>query len=80
VLLITSGVVLPIGIYPPWLAIIARALPFTAAIELVRSTGWNVPLLARELAVSALWLALGLLLGKHVMAQIRKGNRSPEVW
>jgi len=80
VLIITAGVVLPIGYYPAWLAAISRLLPFTAAVELVRGTGPAVLLLVRELAVSAVWLAIGLLIARRVMALIRSGRRSSEMW
>jgi len=80
VLLITAGVVLPIGYYPGWLGFVARVLPFTAAVELVRNTGPTGLLLARELLVSGLWLVIGLAIAKRVMALIRSGKRSQEIW
>jgi len=79
VLLLTAGVVLPLSLYPTWLAAIARFLPFTALIEAVRTTGPAAPLLLREFAVALAWLAVGLLIAKRVLALIRSGKRAQQI-
>jgi len=80
VLLITAGVVLPLNRYPNWLAAITRLLPFTALVAAVRTTGPVWPLVLRELLVALAWLAVGLLIARRVLALIRSGKRSQEVW
>jgi len=80
VLLITAGVVLPLQLYPSWLAFIARLSPFTALVEAVRSTGPIWPYALRELAIAAVWLLAGILIARHVMALIRSGKRTEEIW
>ena len=80
VLLITAGVVLPLQLYPAWLAFIARLLPFTALVEAVRSTGPIWPYALRELAIAVVWLLAGLLIARRVMAMVRSGKRSEEIW
>lgn len=80
VLLITAGVVLPLGLYPGWLAWIAHAMPFTAAIEAVRADGSVVPLVLRELGVSLAWFGAGVVVGRRVLAALRSGRRTEEVW
>jgi len=80
VLLLTAGVALPLHLYPVWLAAISRFLPFTAVIELVRGADPGWLLLGRELLVSLGWLAIGLLIARRVMALLRSGKRSTEIW
>jgi len=80
VLLITAGVVLPLALYPAWLAWLARFLPFTALIEALRTVGSPWGYLLRELAVSAAWFALGLVIARHVMSAVRSGKRAPQIW
>lgn len=80
VLLITAGVVLPLSLYPQWLAWLAVALPFTAAVEAIRADGGVGLLVARELVVSLAWFAVSVLIGRRVLAAVRSGRRSEEVW
>ncbi|GHS90152.1 hypothetical protein AGMMS50218_17730 [Actinomycetota bacterium] len=80
VLLVTAGVVLPLSLYPEWLAVPATALPFTAAVEAARTDGAVWPLVLREIAVSAAWFSLSALIGRRVLATLRSGRRSQEVW
>jgi ABC-type uncharacterized transport system permease subunit len=72
--------VLPLSFYPNWLAVIARALPFTALIEAVRATGVIWPLILRELAVALAWWLVGIAIGKRVLVLIRSGKRPQEIW
>jgi len=78
-LLITAGVVLPLSLYPGWLAALAQLLPFTAAIEAVRTAGPMWPLILRELLVAFGWFGVGVLLSRRVLAAIRSGRRTEEV-
>lgn len=80
VLMVTAGVVLPLALYPTWLAAIARFLPFTAAVEAIRTTGPIWPLVLQEIAVALGWLTIGLLTGRHVLSAVRSGKRSNEIW
>ncbi|RMI09687.1 ABC transporter permease [Cellulomonas triticagri] len=80
VLLLTAGVVLPLGLYPEWLAWTARALPFTAVIEAVRADGPVGVLVLRELGVCAVWLGGGVVAGRRVLSAWRSGRRTEEVW
>ena len=80
VLLITAGVVLPLQMYPDWLARIARLMPFTALVEAVRTTRPIWPFALRELVIAAVWLLVGILIARRVMALIRSGKRSQEIW
>ena len=78
-LLITAGVVLPLSLYPGWLAALAQLLPFTAAIEAMRTAGPMWPLVLRELLVAFGWFGVGVLLSRRVLAAIRSGKRTDEV-
>jgi ABC-2 type transport system permease protein len=79
-LLVTAGVVLPISLYPAWLGMPALALPFTAVVEAVRADGSTGLLVLRELAVCGAWCLVGLLSSRRVLAAVRSGRRSTEVW
>lgn len=80
VLLVTAGVVLPLSLYPGWLQWVALVLPFTAAVEAVRADGAVAPLVLREISVSLLWFATSVLIARRVLAALRSGRRSEEVW
>ncbi len=80
VLLITAGVVLPLSLYPEWLEWVALALPFTAAVEAVRADSGIAMLALRELAVAVAWFSISLLIGRRVLAALRSGRRTEEVW
>ena len=82
VLLITSGVVLPLSLYPGWLAWIARALPLTAVVESLRAASSSLApwLLVQELAVGLAWLGLSMMLAGRVMSQVRTGRKTADVW
>ena len=84
VLLITAGVVIPLTLYPSWLVWIARLLPFTAVVEMLRleataSTGSFWVLLLREIGLGVGWLTVGLILARIVVARIRAGQ-AEQVW
>ncbi len=80
VLLITAGVVLPLSLYPQWLAWVALALPFTAAVEAVRAESGVALLVLREIGVALAWFSISLLIGRRVLAALRSGRRTEEVW
>jgi ABC-2 type transport system permease protein len=78
-LLITAGVVLPVALYPGWLAALSRALPFTALVEAVRSPGLGGQL-AQETTVTLVWCVIGLVAGRLATRAVRSGRRSFDVW
>jgi len=80
ILLITAGVVLPLGMYPTWLAWIARFLPFTATIEAVRTEGNVWPFILRELLVALMWFAVGLAIARRVLTRLRSGHQPQGIW
>jgi len=77
---ITSGVVLPLNLYPSWLVRVSRFLPFTATIEALRSPTATWPFVFRELFVTTLWLVLGIIIANRVLALLRSGLRREEIW
>lgn len=85
---LSAGVVVPVVDYPDALRFLASALPFTASIEALRAIGdasavpWSsVAVLAvRELVVCGAWLLCGLAASRFVVAALRSGRRSEEIW
>lgn len=80
VLLAGTGVVLPLAYYPTWLSPIALALPFTAAVELVRGAEAPWFLAIRELLVSGTWFLAGVLSARYSIRLVRSGRKSEEIW
>lgn len=86
VLPITAGVVVPLAAYPTVLALAGTALPFSGAVEAMRSVadgastvGASLSVL-RELGVCAVWCVAGALTSRRVMADLRSGRRSEDIW
>jgi ABC-2 type transport system permease protein len=81
VLVVTSGVVLPLSAYPCWLAVGAQVLPFTAVVEATRTGGPVWPWVLRELLVASAWCGVSLVIGRRVMIAVRSGRRpAMDVW
>lgn len=80
---ITAGVVLPLALYPGWLAAIAQVLPFTAAATIIWIPdlgGASIAgLVLRELLVGTLWLAMGAAAAGRVVRLLRDGRRE-DIW
>lgn len=69
-----SGFILPIVVFPGWLATLARVLPFSGMLQVPidvfvgQSPGWAA---VRAIAFQVGWTAVLLLLGRHVTARAR---------
>lgn len=86
VLPITAGVVAPLSTYPDLLAIVARSLPLTNAVEAMRAFALHqtwaevVVFILREGIVSVAWLAVGAISSRLVIRALRDGRRREEIW
>lgn len=83
---LTAGVLVPLSLYPSWLAQLVTFLPLTASVEAFRLLAEGGPvtgvlfLLAREALVSCLWLLVGVAASRLVMSALRSGRRRQEIW
>lgn len=80
---IVAGVVVPITLFPQWLATLAMLVPLTATVQAMWSPDMapneSALLVARDLAVAAAWLAMGVALSRRVITLLRDGRRE-DVW
>ena len=78
-LMVTSGVVVPLSALPTWLATLAQALPLTNAVAMIRDGAFTWQRVVLELVVASAWCAVGAAISARVWRSVRAGRRE-EVW
>ena len=80
VLPLTSGVIVPTELYPGWLRAVCQIMPLTGMLQTLDTwafgNGTALIETARDLLVSLLWAAMGVIFTRVAIHRLRNGVRS----
>lgn len=70
---VLTGVIVPLEYYPAVLVAVSKAVPLSGIVQgITGPAGW---LVARDMAVAAVWAVVGLLATRHAVVRMRAGLR-----
>lgn len=67
------GVIVPVSAYPAWLRVVSQVTPLSGAVSTLTAGG--PALVLRDLALSAVWCAAGLVVSQVAVHRLRQGTR-----
>ena len=67
------GVIVPVSAYPAWLRVVSQVTPLSGAVSTLTAGG--PALVLRDLALSAVWCAAGLVVSQVAVHRLRQGAR-----